>query len=62
MTSSCVVPNTFKGQTHEKVGDIQYMETDDKNFQFYLRIFGCSLPEPYNFVLSSGLNETAEIL
>jgi hypothetical protein len=34
---------------------------NDKNFQFYLRIFGCSLLEPHNFhVGSRGLNETAE--
>jgi hypothetical protein len=47
-------------------------ETNDKNFQFYLRIFGCSLPEPHNFssriprsqwdqgIGFRGLNETAE--
>jgi hypothetical protein len=49
-------------------------ETDDKNFQFYLRIFSCSLPEPHNFscriprsqwdrgigIGSRGHNETAE--
>jgi hypothetical protein len=49
-------------------------ENDDKNFQFYLCIFGCSLPEPHNYscrilrsqwdrwIGSRGLNETAEIL
>jgi hypothetical protein len=47
-------------------------ETDDKNFQFYLRIFGCLLPEPQNFscripqsqwdrgIGFRGLNETPE--
>jgi uncharacterized protein YozE (UPF0346 family) len=41
----------------------------DKNFQFYLRIFGCSLPEPHNFSLDPAVSmrlrkfyETAGIL
>jgi hypothetical protein len=45
---------------------------NEKKFQFYLRIFGCSLPEPHNFsyriprsqwdcgIGSRGLNETAD--
>jgi hypothetical protein len=68
------IPRFQWDRGNQSRGLIETAETDDKNFQFYLCIFGCSLPESHNFscriprshwdrgIGFCGVNETAEIL